>query len=113
MKFFQMQISVNYMIHMVRKELRKEVVVEAMVIFSPKCLVVVEEWEEEEDQEVPKRENQSNIPLKLLLKRSIKEKQQKLQLIGIESAQHVMVKVAKMEPTQHVPSVRVEVKLLE
>lgn len=112
MKFFQIQISVNYMINMVRKELRKEVVVVATVIFSPKCSVVVV-WVEEEDQEVLKRENQFNIPLKLLSKKSIKEKQQKLQLIGIEFAQYVMVKVAKMEPTQHVPSVRVEVKLPE
>ena len=101
------------MISMVRKELKKVVAVEAMVIFSPKCLEVEVVCQVEEEQEDLKKENQFNIPLKLLLKRSIKEKQQKLQLIGIEFAQRVKVKVAKMEPTQHVPSVREEVRSQE
>jgi len=98
---------------MVRKELNKEVAVEATVISSPKCLEEVVEWEVEEDQEDLKKENQYNIPLKSPLKKSIRGKQQKLQLIGIEFAQYVKVKVAKMEPTLHVPSVRVEVKSQE
>ena len=79
-----------------------------MVIFSLKCLVV--EWEEvEEDQKVHKRGNQCNIPLKLLLRKFIREKQPKLLLIEIEFAQDAKEKEAKTVLTLPVQNVRVVV----
>jgi len=63
---------------MVKRVLSKVVEEEVVVTFSHRCLVV--EWEEEVEakKEVHKKENQFNIPLKLPLKKYIKEKHQKL-----------------------------------
>jgi len=53
-----------------------KVAVVEVVIFSPRCLVV--EWEEECIKKDHRKENQYSTLLKLLLRKYIKEKPQKL-----------------------------------
>ena len=67
-----------------------------MVTSSPRCSVVVEE----EEREVHKKVKMFNMPLKLLSKKFIEVKLQKLLLIEIESVRHVVVKVEQRELNQ-------------
>lgn len=83
------KIRENFTIKVVLKLFNKELLVVATVISSPRCSVEVEE----EEREVHKKVKMFNMPSKLLSKKFIKVKLQKLLLIEIESVSHVVVKV--------------------
>ena len=79
-------------------------------IYSHKCLEVAWVVDEIEDH---KKVKVFNMPLKSLLKRSIKVKLQKLQSIEIEFALHVKEEVEKMELTQLVQDAKEEACVLK
>lgn len=104
-KFYLIKIRENSTIKVEKRQCKEEVEWEEE-IHSQLSLEV--EWVVV-DKKVLKKENQFNTLSKSPLKRSIREKPLKLQLIGIEYVRHVMVKVEKMVPTQLVPNVKEEV----
>lgn len=92
------------MTKVVSKQLNKaapEVAV-AMEIYSRKCLEVV--WVAHREDKHQRRERMFNIQLRLLLKKFIREKQLKSQLIVIEFARLAMEREVKMELIPPVPA---------
>lgn len=96
MRSSAIKIRENFTIKVVLKLFNKELLEVATVISSHRCSVEVEG----EEREVHKKVKMFNMPLKLLSKKFIEVKLQKLLLIEIESVRHVVAKVEQTELNQ-------------